>query len=421
MSDLAHSYYLATSNPATRRPVLSGDAEADVCIVGGGFTGLSAALHLAERGYRTVLVEAHAIAWGASGRNGGQLNTGLRKGPGELVAMFGRDGAKRLFDLAEEAKATVRERITRHAIACDLKPGVMVVAHKPGDPAWMAEEVEVQNKVFGHQAVRMLSKAEVEERLGSRIFHGGLIDMSAGHLHPLNYALGLAAAAEAAGAILYEESRALAVAPGEVCTAAGRVRARYILLACNAYLGGLEPRIAGKFMPISSYIIATEPLGEESARALIRDDVAVCDTKFVVDYFRLSADRRLLFGGGETYSRKPPKDIGAFVRPYMLRIFPQLADKRIDYAWGGQIAITLSRLPHFGRLPGDIYFAHGYSGQGVALTSLAGKLVAEAIAGTAERFDIFTGIEHQTFPGGTILRQPILVLAMLWYALRDRI
>jgi gamma-glutamylputrescine oxidase len=421
MSDIARSYYIATAQPAPRRPALQGEVEADVCIVGGGFTGLSAALHLAERGYKTALVEAHGIAWGASGRNGGQLNTGLRKGPGELVAAFGRDGAKRLFDLAEEAKATVRERIARHDIACDLKPGGIVVAHKPGDPAWMAEAVEIENKIFGYEAVRMLSKAEVEERLASRLFHGGLVDMGAGHLHPLNYALGLAVAAEAAGATLYEESPAIAVAPGEVRMSAGRVRARYILLACNAYLGGLEPRIAGKFMPISNYIIATEPLGEAGARALIRDDVAVCDTKFVVDYFRLSADHRLLFGGGETYSRTPPKDIAAFVRPYMLRIFPQLAGKRIDYAWGGQLAITLNRLPHFGRLPGDIYFAHGYSGQGVALTSLAGKLVAEAVAGTAERFDVFARIEHQTFPGGTLLRQPMLVLAMLWYALRDRI
>src|SRR5262249_1373345 len=240
-ADIARSYYIATAHRAPRRPALRGEVEADVAIVGGGFTGLSAALHLAERGYKVALVEARSLAWGASGRNGGQLNTGLRKGPGELVAQFGRNGARRLFHLAEEAKATVRERIARHAIACDLKPGVMVVAHKPADPAWMTEEVRVENEVFDYPHVRMLSKAEVEERLCSRIFHGGLVDMGAGHLHPLNYALGLAAAAEAAGAALYEESRALAVTPGEVRTAAGRVRARYILLACNAYLDGLEP------------------------------------------------------------------------------------------------------------------------------------------------------------------------------------
>src|SRR6266404_1840575 len=317
MSDIARSYYIATSHPAPRRPALKGEVEADVCIVGGGFTGLSAALHLAEHGYKTVLVEAHGIAWGASGRNGGQLNTGLRKGPSELVAMFGRDGAKRLFDLAEEAKAIVRERVHRHAIACDLKAGALYVAYKRGDPEWMAKEVEVQREVFGYQDSQLLTKAELEERLASRRYHGAIADKGAGHLHPLNYALGLAAAAEAAGVKICEGSAALSLAPREVHTAAGRVKARYILLGCNAYLGGLEPRIAGKIMPISNYIVATEPLGEAGARELIRGDAAVCDTKFVVDYFRCSADHRLLFGGGETYSRNPPRDIAAFVRPHM--------------------------------------------------------------------------------------------------------
>ncbi|MEA2779768.1 MAG: gamma-glutamylputrescine oxidase [Rhodospirillaceae bacterium] len=421
MSDLAHSYYLATANPAPPRPALTGDVNVDVCVVGGGYTGLSAALHLAERGYRTVLLEARQVGWGASGRNGGQLNSGLRKGASELIGMFGRERAKRLWDLAEEAKATVRERVRRHAIACDLKSGGLFVAHKRSDLAWMADEVRAQHDVFGYDAATLLSKAELEERLASPRFHGGVSDRGAGHLHPLNYALGLAAAAEAAGARIYEESAAISVAPGEVRTKSGRVNARYIVLGCNAYLDGLEQRIAGNIMPISNYIIATEPLGEAGARALIRDDAAVCDTKFVVNYFRLSADRRLLFGGGETYSRTPPRDIAAFVRPYMLRVFPQLADKRIDHAWGGQLAITMNRLPHFGRLPGDIYFAHGYSGQGVALTSLAGKLIAEAVAGTAERFDVFARLPHPSFPGGTLLRKPLLVLGMLWFALRDRL
>jgi gamma-glutamylputrescine oxidase len=421
MPSLAQSYYAATSNPAPVRPPLAGDANVDVCVIGGGYTGLSAALHLAECGYNTLLLESHCVGWGASGRNGGQLNTGLRKGPSELVAMFGTAGAKRLFDLAEEAKAIVHERVRRHAIACDLKAGALYVAYKRGDPEWMAKEVEVQREVFGYQNSQLLTKAELEERLASRRYHGAIADKGAGHLHPLNYALGLAAAAEAAGVKICEGSAALSLAPGEVHTAAGRVKARYILLGCNAYLGGLEPRIAGKIMPISNHIVATEPLGEAGARELIRDDAAVCDTKFVVDYFRCSADHRLLFGGGETYSRNPPRDIAAFVRPHMLRVFPQLADKRIDYAWGGQLAITMNRLPHLGRLPGDIYFAHGYSGQGVALTSLAGKLMAEAIAGSAERFDVFARIPHRGFPGGTLLRRPAMVLGMLWYAMRDRL
>jgi len=417
----ADSYYQATVNPAPARPALAGEASVDACVVGGGFTGLSAALHLAERGYKTLLLEAHHVGRGASGLNGGQLNTGLRKGAGELIQLFGREEAKRLFDMAEEAKAIVRERVQRHAIACDLKKGSLHVAYKRADLAWMPAEVELQHEALGYRATRFLSKAELEERLGSRRYHGAIADSDAGHLHPLNYALGLAAAAEAAGARICEQSRALALAPGEVRTAEGRVRTRYIVLGCNAYLDGLEPRIAGMIMPISNYIIATEPLGDAAAAALIHDDVAVADTKFVVDYFRLSADRRLLFGGGETYSRRPPADIAAFVRPYMLRVFPQLADRRIDHAWGGQLAITMNRLPHFGRLPGDIFFAHGYSGQGVALTSLAGRLIAEAASGTAERFDVFARLPHRSFPGGTLLRKPAVVLGMLWYAMRDRL
>ncbi|HEY2891542.1 MAG TPA: FAD-binding oxidoreductase [Dongiaceae bacterium] len=421
MSSFSRSYYAATANPAPARPALAGEISADACVIGGGYTGLSAALHLAERGYKTVLLEAEQVGWGASGRNGGQVNTGLRKGPSALVAMFGREDAKRLFQLAEEAKALVRERVARHAIACDLKPGSLYVAYKRSDPDWMAKEVETLHEDFGYGAARLLSRTELEQRLASRRYFGAIADTGAAHLHPLNYALGLAAAGQAAGVAIHEKSAALSLAPGEVRTAGGRVMARHILLACNAYLGGLEPRIAGKIMPISNYIIATESLGDSEARMLIRDDYAVCDTKFVVDYYRLSADRRLLFGGGETYSAREPADIAGFVRPYMLRVFPQLANKRIDHGWGGRLAITMNRLPHLGRLPGDIYFAQGYSGQGVALSSLAGKLMTEAIAGTAERFDLFARIPHCTFPGGTLLRHPAMVLGMLWYALRDRL
>ena len=421
MSNVPRSYYSATANPAPARPPLTGEVSADACVIGGGYTGLSAALHLAERGYKTVLVEAERVGWGASGRNGGQLNTGLRKGPSELMALFGRDGARALFALAEEAKALVRERVAHHAIACDLKPGSLYVAYKRRDPEWMAAEVGILHREFGYDAAQLLNKAELEERLGSRRYFGAVADVNAGHLHPLNYALGLAAAAEAAGARICEGSAAISLSPGEVCTPAGRIKARHTLLGCNAYLGGLEPRIAGRIMPISNYIIATEPLDEAAAHALIRDDAAICDTKFVVDYFRLSADRRLLFGGGETYSAREPADIAGFVRRYMLRVFPQLADRRIDYAWGGRLAITMNRLPHLGRLPGDIYFAQGYSGQGVAIASLAGKLMAEAISGSAERFDVFSRIPHRGFPGGTLLRHPILVLGMLWFALRDRL
>jgi len=417
------SYYIATAIGLIERPALQGAADCDVAVVGGGYTGLSAALHLAERGYSVVVLEAQRVAWGASGRNGGQLNTGLRKGPGELVAAYGRDQAKRLFAMAEQAKAMVHERIARHAIACDLKPGVILAALKDNDLDWIREEVEISREVFGYDKLALLDRDQIRARIASPRYRAGMLDAGAAHLHPLNYALGLAGAAEAAGARIFEGSPVTALERGPslaLVTPAGRVTARFAVLAGNAYLGRLEPRIGGAIMPINNYVIATEPLGERAA-ALIPDDVAVHDTKFVVDYYRLSADGRLLFGGGETYSKADPADIAGFVRPYMLRVFPQLADVRIDYAWGGTLAITLSRLPQIGRLEPNLYFAHGFSGQGVALTGLAGRLIAEAIAGQAERFDVFARLEHRNFPGGTWLRRPAQALGMLYYSLRDKL
>ncbi len=422
------SYYAATAIGLRDYPALAGEAGCDVCVIGGGFTGLSAALHLTERGYDVVLLEAERLGWGASGRNGGQLNTGQRKEQRALERMLGMETARQLWELAEEAKATVRERIDRHQIACDFKPGNLLVAYKPQDADGLASNSEHLRETYGYDQTRPVSRDEVAEMLGTSIYHGGRLDMGAGHLHPLNYALGLAGAANAAGARLFEGSRVTAIEdPGSpsgksvVTTGRGRVAARYVVLACNGYLGKLGPRIAGRIMPINNFVLATEPLGEEGARALIRDDVCVTDTKFVVDYYRLSVDRRLLFGGGETYSSRFPKDLKGFVRKYMLRVYPQLAETRIDYAWGGTLAITLNRMPSFGRLDPNTFYAQGYSGQGVALTSLAGKLIAEAVAGTAERFDVFARLPHRDFPGGTLLRWPGLVAGMLYYSLRDRL
>jgi gamma-glutamylputrescine oxidase len=420
----ARSYYAATANTAPERPALVGEMEADVCVVGGGFSGLSAALHLAERGYDVALVEGQRLGWGASGRNGGQLHSGQRIAASHLVDRFGREEAKRLWGLAEEAKAIVAERIARHDIACDQKRGLLVAAAKPGHVAAQARDVACMEEVFGYREARCASRDEVAEMVATSRYHGGVVDQGGGHIHPLNYALGLAAAAEHAGARLYEGSPATSVAYGprpRVRTPGGSIRARHVVVCCNGYLARLEPRIAGKIMPIDNYILATEPLGDERAQALLRGDVAVSDTLFVVNYFRLSADKRLLFGGGETYSGRPPRRLADFVRQPMLKIFPQLAESRIDYVWGGQLAITMNRLPHFGRLGDNAYFAQGFSGQGVALTSLAGKLIAEAVAGTAERFDVFARIPHRNFPGGTLLRYPGLVLGMLYYSLRDRL
>jgi gamma-glutamylputrescine oxidase len=420
----ARSYYAATANPHGTWPRLTESIRVDVCVVGGGFTGLSAALNLAERGYKVALIEANRIGWGASGRNGGQINTGLRKSPQELIARFGKQRGKALFDLAEEARAIIWERVEKHGIACDLRTGNMLLASKPGDVPWMEQEIAAYEREMNYTQAKLLDRDAIRGEIASELYFGGIKDTGGGHLHPLNYALGLAKAAEVAGVQMFEQSAATRIEDDggkvTVVTDAGRIEADYAVLGCNAYLGGLEPRIAGKIMPIANFVITTEPLPEAEAKALIPSGACACDTKFVVSYYRVTADNRMLFGGGERYNTQEPADIAGFVKPYMLQVFPQLAAKRIEYGWGGMLAITMLRLPHLGRI-GRVYYAHGYSGMGVAITGIAGKLIAEAMAGTAERFDVFSRIEHRTFPGGTMLRHPLLVLAMLWYVLRDKL
>jgi gamma-glutamylputrescine oxidase len=418
------SYYVASANAMADHPQLAGSVYADVCVIGGGFTGTSAALHLAERGYEVVLLEAARIGAGASGRNGGQVISGQRLAISELEHAFGITRARLLWRLAEDAKATVRERIARHAITCDLKPGGLVVAHRPRETRRLERDVEHLQDAYDYPHARYVDRAELSEMLATRRYCGGLLDAGACHLHPLNFVLGLADAAAAAGVRIFERSRVLRIhetRPPVVSTAVGRVETRFVVLAMNGHLGNLVPGLAGWIMPINNFIIATTPLGEAAARAIIRNDVAVSDTKFVVDYFRLTADHRLLFGGGESYGPQFPDDIKSFVRRHMLRVFPQLAGVGIDYGWGGTVAITRSRLPHFARLAPEIFVAHGYSGQGIALATLAGKLIAEAIAGTAERFDVMAELGLRPFPGGTLLRRPALIAGMLYYGLRDRL
>jgi len=418
------SYYAATANPVEPFPALAGDASCDVCIVGGGFTGLSAALELAERGLDVVLLEAHRAGWGASGRNGGQAGSGQRRDQDWLERAVGREDAHRLWDIAQAAKGLVRDRVAQHGIACELKPGVLHADHKRGFVAHSHAYVGKLRGEYGYADIRAVGEAEMREMLGSTLYFGGSLDMGAMHLHPLNFALGLADAARTAGARIFERSQATGIAAGDPATvraAQGSVRARFVILACNGYLDGLSPPIAARVMPINNFIIATEPLGEERARQIIRDGVAVADSKFVINYFRLSADRRLLFGGGETYSYEFPSDIKAFVRPCMLRVFPQLADVRIDYGWGGTLSITMKRMPYFARPGPNVLTACGYSGHGVALATLAGRILAEAVEGTVSRFDVMARLPVSPFPGGTRLRYPLLVLAMLWYGLRDRL
>ncbi|MCK6371521.1 MAG: FAD-binding oxidoreductase [Gammaproteobacteria bacterium] len=418
------SWYAATANETVLRPALRGSTRADVCVIGGGYTGLSAALHLAERGYAVVLLEARRVGWGAAGRNGGQVGSGQRVGEAELEGRFGRETAHRLWSLAEEAKALVRERVMRHHIDCDLTPGQLVVAAKSAHARDLRARAEKLARDYDYPHARFIAAGELPGMLDSRTFYGGLLDQDAFHLHPLDLALGLARACEAAGVRIHEETTALGYTqhdPATVRTAGGEVVAGQVVLACDGYLGGLEPRIASRMMPINNFMVATAPLGAARARGLIRDRVCVHDTRFVVNYFRLSADDRLLFGGGENYRAGFPPDIAAFVRPYLLKIFPQLRDLAIDFAWGGTLGISRTRLPHLGRLPPNLYFAHGFSGHGISIGMLAGRLIAEAVAGSAERFDVLAGLPAPRWPGGALLRQPLLALGMLWYALRDRL
>ncbi|RUV42971.1 MAG: FAD-binding oxidoreductase [Mesorhizobium sp.] len=418
--DIGKSYYVATANPAPDHPALTGDAEADLVVVGGGCTGLSAALHAAERGLKVVLLEGGKIGWGASGRNGGQIIPGLRKGAKELVRAFGPERAKALFDLAFEARGLVLDIIERHGIECDLRlTGHLVGAVNGSDMREFEEEAECLAKVMDFPHVEILSAAEAR-RMVDTPYLGASFETLGGHMHPLNYTLGLAGAASAAGVTIHENSVAVRLEREpfiRVFTDKGSVRARHVVLAGDALLNGLEPRVNSRIMPIGNYIVATEPLG---ARNVIPSNAAVSDTLFVVNYYRMSADGRLLFGGGERYTPSPPADIGGFVRPHMEKTFPQLRGCRIDHAWGGLVSVTTSRLPHVGHY-GEVYFAHGYSGKGVILSTLSGKLLAEAITGDASRLDLFSTLTPLPFPGGTALRGPLYVLGMLWYAMRDRL
>lgn len=419
----APSWYAATAAPRPDYSPLRGESRADICVIGGGYTGLSAALHLAERGFDVALLDAHRVGWGASGRNGGQLGSGQRLSQMQLESMLGEDRARRLWELAEEAKALVKGLIARHRIDCDLRPGVIHAAHRERLVPEMRREAEHLADRYGYET-EYLDRDALRATVGSPAYRAGVFDPGAGHLHPLNYAIGLARAAAGAGARIHEGSEVLRVEPGprvRVVTGSGAVTAAQAVLACNGYLGDLMPEVAARAMPINNFILATEPLDEARARRLIANDAAVADTKFVVNYFRLSPDRRLIFGGGESYGYAFPADIGSFVRKAMLTIYPDLADARIDYAWGGTLAITMNRMPHLARIKGNILSASGYSGHGVAMATLAGALTAEAVAGTMERFELLADIPSPRFPGGAAFRAPLLVLAMLWYGLRDRL
>ncbi|MGY2172406.1 NAD(P)/FAD-dependent oxidoreductase [Pseudomonas gingeri] len=419
------SYYAASSHPQPEYPLLQGEVQADVCVVGGGFSGLNTAIELAERGLSVVLLEARKIGWGASGRNGGQLIRGVGHGLEQFTDILGQDGVRQLKLMGLEAVDIVRRRIEHFQIDCDLTWGYCDLANKPRDLEGFAEDAEELRQLGYRHATRLLQAHEMHSVVGSERYVGGLVDMGSGHLHPLNLALGEAAAATQLGVRLFEQSAVTRIDYGpelRVHCAQGSVRAKTLVLGCNAYLNGLNNELGGKVLPAGSYIIATEPLSEAQARSLLPQNMAVCDQRVALDYYRLSADRRLLFGGACHYSGRDPQDIAAYMRPKMLEVFPQLAGARIDYHWGGMIGIGANRLPQIGRLKDqpNVYYAQAYAGHGLNATHLAGKLLAEAISGQqSDGFDLFARVPHITFPGGKYLRSPLLALGMLWHRLKE--
>lgn len=416
------SWYAATATPLAPFPPLEGAAAADVCVIGGGYTGLSAALHLAQKGLSVVLLEAHRVGFGASGRNGGQVGSGQRLEQDVLERMLGKPDARRLWDMSQDAKALIRSLIADHAMPVTFHPGVAHACWHDGEVAHSRANAEKLAREYDYPLVEPLDRDGIAALTGSTAYRGGDIDHGAGHIHPLNFALGLATAAAAAGVRIYEASEVTGIEPGpphRVILPRAEVIADHVILACNGYLGGLDPQIAARVMPINNFIIATEPLGPEYD-SILPENPAVADSKFVVNYWRRSDDGRLLFGGGESYGYRFPRDIAALVRKPMLAVYPQLRDARIDYAWGGTLAITMSRLPCFYRPAANMLSASGYSGHGVALATLAGRVMAEAVAGQAGSFDLLAKLPMARFPGGPALRSPLLALAMTWYALRDR-
>ena len=415
-------YWTSQPEPPVQ-PVLQGDVRCDVGVVGAGLAGISAALHLAERGYDVRVLEAHRIGWGASGRSGAQALPGVAAGQDRLRALLGEPHARRIWDLSVEGLSLLRTLVVRHAIDCDLVDGQIHVALKPRQQRELAQWATELTDSYGYDSVHLLDRAEVRGEVDSERYIAGMLDTNAAHLQPLKYLRGLAAAALRAGAGIHERSRVLRLERREgeplLVTAAGTLRCRQVVLAGNAWLADTAPRLARRIMPVNTFIVATEPLGEARAISLLPHNRAVTDLNWVLDYFRRSSDHRLLFGGRVNYSGLERADQGEATRRRMLRVFPQLAGTRITHAWGGYVDITMNRAPDFGRLEPDVYYLQGFSGHGMALTGLAGALVAEAIAGTNERFDVFARIPHREFPGGTLLRRPLLTLAMLWYRLRD--
>ena len=417
------SYYAASATPGPPRPELNGDVETDVCIVGAGYTGLSTAISLLEHGFKVSIVEAAKVGFGASGRNGGQIVNSYSRDIDVIERSVGPKQAKLLGDMAFEGGRIIRERIAKYNIQCDLKDGGVFAAntHKH------MKHLESQKKLwerYGHTQLELMDAKRIREVVDSDAYVGGMLDMSGGHIHPLNLALGEAAAVETLGGVIYEQSPAIRIERGAnpvVHTPNGRVKAKFVVVAGNAYLGNLIPELSAKSMPCGTQVITTEPLSDELAKSLLPQDYCVEDCNYLLDYYRLTGDKRLIFGGGVVYGARDPANIEAIIRPKMLKAFPQLKDVKIDYAWTGNFLLTLSRLPQVGRLGDNIYYSQGCSGHGVTYTHLAGRVLAEALRGQAERFDAFADLPHYPFPGGRLFQVPFSAIGAWYYTLRDKL
>ncbi|UQG61510.1 FAD-binding oxidoreductase [Marinobacter sp. M3C] len=418
------SYYAASANVAPERPELTGDHQIDVCIVGAGYTGLSTGLYLAEKGYKVAIIEGARVGWGASGRNGGQIVNGLNASLQTIKKRYGQDTATFVAGLVQEGGEIIRERISTYDIKCDLKEKNIFTGLTSAHMGELEQRMKLWAS-YGLKNQEMLDKNQLREHVNSDLYVGGLIDYSGGHMHPLNLALGEAAAFEQNGGIIYEMSPVIevdhAAAQPVVKTAKGTMTCKTLVLCGNAYLGHVVPALTSRVMPVSTQVMATEPLGEARARELIPTDACVEDIRYILDYYRLSGDNRMLFGGGTVYGGADPSDIKAKLQRNMDKVFPQLKGVKIDYAWSGNFALSFSRVPQMGRIGGNTYFAHGYSGHGVTGSHTFGRILAEAIHGDLTRFDVFAKVPWYPFPGGRMFRVPYSVIGSWWYGVRDKI
>ena len=425
MAETQHttSYYAASANPTPSRPPLQGRHETDVCVIGAGYTGISTALFLLEQGFKVTVLEAVKVGFGASGRNGGQIVNSYSRDIDVIERSAGAQQARMMGEMAFEGARIIRERVAKYNIQCGLKNGGVFAAFNEKQMGHLQAQKKLWER-YGHTQLEMLDQRRINEVVNTDRYVGGMLDMSGGHIHPLSLVLGEAEAVESLGGIIHEHSTVTRIEQGAkpvVHTDKGQVVANFVVVAGNAYLGNLVPQLAAKSMPCGTQVITTEPLSDELAQSLLPQDYCVEDCAYLLDYYRLSGDKRMIFGGGVVYGARDPANVEALVRPNLIKTFPQLKDVKIDYAWTGNFLLTLSRLPQVGRIGDNIYYSQGCSGHGVTYTHLAGKILAEAIRGQAERFDAFASLPHYPFPGGRLFRVPFTAVGAWYYQMRDKL